>query len=315
MRTPLSVVSAVFCLFLLSSPTAAQPPVADPADVGTIADIVRVSYEVISGPAGTPRQWRRDSTLYMPGATFVSVSETDGRVQAAIMTPEEYRQRAGPRQVADGMIETEIGRRIERWGNVAQVRSVAAVRRTADGPVEARYVNYFQLYWDGTRWWIAGMVWDEERPEAPIPGSWVGRFEEVSADSGFAALQERGREAMGVDQYTSSHVFDALPDGGRIELQRDVDDPQGIATIRQHLQEVAAAFQRGDFRIPGFVHAQQVPGTDAMARARERITYTYSELTRGGQIRITTADRDALRAVHEFMAFQRRDHRSGGHAH
>jgi len=28
-------------------------------------------------------------------------------------------------------------------------------------------------------------------------------------DSSFAALQERGRVAMGVDQYTSTHHFDA----------------------------------------------------------------------------------------------------------
>ena len=46
----------------------AQAPAAAPADVGTIADIMRVSYEVISGPAGAVRQWRRDRTLYMPGA-------------------------------------------------------------------------------------------------------------------------------------------------------------------------------------------------------------------------------------------------------
>ena len=53
-------------------------------------------------------------------------------------------------------------------------------------------MNYFQLYWDGSRWWIAGMVWDLERPGAPIPEAWVGKFEEVPADSGFAAMQERG---------------------------------------------------------------------------------------------------------------------------
>jgi hypothetical protein len=292
----------------------AQQPVADPADVGTIADIVRVSYEVISGPAGTPRQWRRDSTLYMPGATFVSVTEADGRVQSTIMTPEEYRQRSG-HQVEHGMFETEIGRRIERWGHVAQVRSVAVVRRTPEGPIEERYVNYFQLYWDGTRWWIAGMVWDKERPNAPIPASWIGRFEEVSADSAFAELQERGRAAMGVDQYTSTHRFDALSDGGRIELQRDVDDPDGIATIRKHLQEIVTAFRQGDFGIPGLVHAQQVPGTAVMARKKDMITYTYSELPRGGQIRLTTSDHEALHAIHDFIAFQRSDHRAGGHEH
>ena len=30
--------------------------------------------------------------------------------------------------------------------------------------------------------------------------------------------------AMGVIQYTSTHKFDALPDGGRIELQNDKND-------------------------------------------------------------------------------------------
>jgi hypothetical protein len=44
---------------------------------------------------------------------------------------------------------------------------------------------------------------------------------------------------MGVDQYTSVHRFDALPDGGRIELQRAHDDSAGVAQIREHLRQVA----------------------------------------------------------------------------
>jgi hypothetical protein len=59
---------------------------ADPADVGTIEGIVHAYYDVINGPAGVPRQWRRDS-----------------------------------------------------------------------------------------RWWISSAVWDDERPGAEIPESWVGR--------------------------------------------------------------------------------------------------------------------------------------------
>ncbi|MGH7129185.1 MAG: hypothetical protein ACREIV_11505, partial [Planctomycetaceae bacterium] len=43
----------------------------------------------------------------------------------------------------------------------------------------------------------------------------------AAADSTFADLQSRGHAAMGVDQYTSTHFFQPLPDGGRIELQRD----------------------------------------------------------------------------------------------
>lgn len=134
-------------------------------------------------------------------------------------------------------------------------------------------------------------------------------------DTAFAALQERGKQAMGVDQYTSTHLFDSLEDGGRIELQRDVDDPEGVAVIRRHMQDIAAAFARGDFRIPGFVHAQEVPGTRVMAERRAHITYTYRELPRGGEVRITTRDPAAIAAIHEFLAFQRMDHRAGGHVH
>lgn len=146
--------------------------------------------------------------------------------------------------------------------------------------------------------------------ERASPGS-----EAPQGDAAFAELQERGREAMGVDQYTSTHQFENLPDGGRIELQRDLDDPEGIANIRLHLQEVARQFAEGDFRIPGLVHAQEVPGTAVMAARADRISYTFSELPRGGQVRITTADPDAVEAIHAFLAFQRMDHRTDGHAH
>jgi len=165
---------AAFAL-ALAAPFRAQQPAADPADVRTIEDIVRVSYEVISGPPGTPRQWRRDSTLYAPGAMFHALREDSaGKVSVYSMTPEEYRRRTDKGFVKNGLIEYEIGTHAERFGNVAQVRSVYAMRRTTDGPVTARGVNYFQLYWDGTRWWITGMVWDDERKHNPIPKEWIG---------------------------------------------------------------------------------------------------------------------------------------------
>ena len=121
--------------------------------------------------------------------------------------------------------------------------------------------------------------------------------------------------AMGVDQYTSSHVFEPLPDGGRIVLQRDSTDAAGTAVIRDHMQRIAVAFAAGDFRLPGFVHEQEVPGTTVMAERRARITYTADTLPRGGQVRIRTDDPDAVRAVHEFLAFQRADHHAGSHLH
>jgi len=130
-------------------------------------------------------------------------------------------------------------------------------------------------------------------------------------DSAFTALQRRGQAAMGVDQYTSAHQFEPLADGGRIVLQRDAADSAGTATIRAHLREIAARFAAGDFAVPMFVHSQEVPGTRTMAARRATIRYDFAERPGGGEVRITTRDSAAIAAVHEFLAFQRGDHRVG----
>ena len=133
---------------------------------------------------------------------------------------------------------------------------------------------------------------------------------DTSGDSAFAGVQTRGHEAMGVDQYTSAHRFEPLPEGGRIELQRDSADRAGVETIRAHMRDIANRFSRGDFTIPGFVHAQEVPGTRVMAERKAQITYQANDLRGGGEVRIRCTDSVAVAAVHEFLAFQRGDHRT-----
>jgi hypothetical protein len=108
-------------------------------------------------------------------------------------------------------------------------------------------------------------------------------------------------------------VFETLADGGRIVLERpDSADTDGVRTNREHMRTIAAAFRRGDFEAPGLVHAQQVPGTRVMAARAERITYAATDRPRGAEVRIATRDPAALAAVHEFLAFQRADHRAAG---
>ena len=62
----------------------------------------------------------------------------------------------------------------------------------------------------------------DRRPGAPPASA------RDSADSTFALVQARGREAMGVDQYTSTHQFEPLPDGGRITLRTRAEDADAV---------------------------------------------------------------------------------------
>jgi hypothetical protein len=151
---------------------------------------------------------------------------------------------------------------------------------------------------------------------ALLPIAACGRQDQVEtkSDSSFAALQQRGETAMGVNQYTSQHVFEPLPDGGRIVLQREASDSGGVAAIRAHMDTISKSFGNGAFAVPGFVHATgDVPGTAAMKRLKAEITYTPQDLPGGAQVVISTRNPQAISAIHEFLAFQRMDHRAGSH--
>jgi hypothetical protein len=139
-------------------------------DVGTIEGIVKASYETISGGVGVARQWGRDRTLFDPNSRSVAVGvdEKTGAVTARGSTEQQFADEADASMVKDGFTERELKHVIKRFGNVATVLS-SYEGTVASGKVITRGVNIFQLYFDGKRWWILSMVWDEERPGNPIP--------------------------------------------------------------------------------------------------------------------------------------------------
>lgn len=131
-----------------------------------------------------------------------------------------------------------------------------------------------------------------------------------AADSAFRSMQARGRQVMGVDQYRSTHRFISLPEGGFIALT-DSTDAAATAAIRAHFAEIASAFAAGDFALPGVVHAGTVPGTAVMRARAALITYRARSIAGGAELLIGTQDPTALRAIHDFLSYQRVEHRAG----
>ena len=142
---------------------------------------------------------------------------------------------------------------------------------------------------------ISGCTQAPERAESA-----ESRRAAAAADTGFE----------GVDQYTSTHVFEPLPDGGRIQLQRDVSDSAGRERIVAHMGRIAAAFSAGDFRLPGFVHAREVPGTLVMTAERGKSGYAVESLPRGAALQLRTTDSVAVEAIH--AGSQRHDEAAEG---
>lgn len=140
-------------------------------DVSTIDGIIKASYETISGPAGQPRQWGRDRTLYIPDVYYVhtGVNRKTGKVIFRGMTYQQYADEAGPGLEKHGYFEREIGRSVQVFGHVASAMRAWEVRTEANGKVSGRGVNSIQLVNDGKRWWITSINWDNETPDTPIP--------------------------------------------------------------------------------------------------------------------------------------------------
>jgi hypothetical protein len=127
-----------------------------------------------------------------------------------------------------------------------------------------------------------------------------------------AGVDERGDKTMGFAHTRTTHHFLLESDGGVIRVDaNDAADMQSRDAIRQHLAAIARAFAAGDFASPLAIHDRVLPGIPEMTRLKERIHYSFEETDRGGKVRITTLDPQALAAVHSFLRAQIEDHRTG----
>jgi hypothetical protein len=153
-----------------SSQASATPTAARLADVATPDAILAATYDVISGPPGK-RDWDRFRSLFLPGARMAAVVKgKDGSLSAKSFTPEEYITFGDAYFMKSGFFEREASRHSDRYANIMQIFSTYESRHDIkDASPFARGINSFQLFFDGKRWWVVDIFWQEETPDAPLP--------------------------------------------------------------------------------------------------------------------------------------------------
>ncbi len=157
-----------------SAPAAPAAPAARPGDVDTIEHAVAACYDVISGPAGK-RDWDRFRSLFYPGARLIPSGRTpQGVAGARMLTPDEYVVRGTAAFDKEGFFERSIGNKVETWDHIAHVWSTYESRHAKeDAKPFARGINSFQLFNDGTRWWIITIFWQAEDKDHTIPDQYL----------------------------------------------------------------------------------------------------------------------------------------------
>ncbi len=141
----------------------------DSTDIGSVVDAM---YAMVSGPKG-PRDWSLQDVVFHPAARQIRTGvDANGRPWMKMMSLSDYQADTAPFFAANDFFETEISRRVDVFGNIAQVWSAYEARTSPDEPVaERRGINSIQLFRDGSgAWRIIAMIWDNERPGVSLPG-------------------------------------------------------------------------------------------------------------------------------------------------
>ena len=171
---------AVVLLTLVAgaSDVAAQAAVR-PEDVATPEAIVDAAYASFGRAPGEHIQWDRFRTLFHPSARLIPNEEqTNGELR--VLSAEDFiawidgfNQRVVGTERDRGFEERGVHAVVETYGDIAHVMSTYVKHFHDDDRVLGRGINSFQLIRRDGRWWIVGIVWDEEQGAGPIPDAYL----------------------------------------------------------------------------------------------------------------------------------------------
>jgi hypothetical protein len=152
------------------------------SDVDTVEHLLASLYDVISGPAGKARDWGRFRSLFLPDGRLGVIrpaipatrDDPDRKGDFVFLSPDMYVERDDPYFNTHGFFEHSIANRVEEFGNLVQVWSTYESRHAEnDDKPFARGVNSIQIVHAQGRFWVACIIWDEERSGLTLPAKYL----------------------------------------------------------------------------------------------------------------------------------------------
>jgi len=122
-------------------------------------------------------------------------------------------------------------------------------------------------------------------------------------------IHHMGHTVMPFALNKTTHIFKMTETGGILSvIVKDPADAQQITLIRQHLQDEAERFQKGDYSDPATLHGEDMPGLKELSAGAARVTVTYASTPPGAEITFTTKDPHLLTAIHQWFGAQLSEH-------
>ena len=151
---------------------AALVPKALPSDVASPETIVEAVHRSISGPASSHFDFNRFRSLFLPNGN-VGHAGVENRGEPPQIMYKAVTEWVAENQEARNPIELSeniISMRVSHFGNIASVFYTHDVNVNSRGKIISyRTTNIAQLVYDGTRWWVASLVWNVSPDPDALP--------------------------------------------------------------------------------------------------------------------------------------------------
>ena len=140
-------------------------------DTKNLGAVIDAFYAVLCGPAG-PRDWSVHEQIFAADAQLIRTGvDEDGKPWSKRMNPAEYRENVTLFLSKAPFYEVELERRVDLFGDIAQIWSSYEMRRALDSPeIERRGVNFIQaLRGADGNWKVVAAIWANEREGLTLP--------------------------------------------------------------------------------------------------------------------------------------------------
>lgn len=108
----------------------------------------------------------------------------------------------------------------------------------------------------------------------------------------------------------TKQMFTRTVHGGVLHVEaKSADNTEQIKLIQRHLLKMSNDFRKGDFSDTERIHGANMPGLAALKKARPyEIKFEYKALPLGAQIHYSSEVTPLVRALHEWIDAQKKEH-------
>jgi hypothetical protein len=132
-----------------------------PADVSSIDAIITAIYDSITFPKGKEPNLDRFRSLFTSNAQFIRMTEEGVKIMHLDGFISSFADRVKKGELTS-FYEKEVSRKESTFGNIAHIFSKYVKCVNQDTPAAERSgVNSIQLFYEGKRWWICCILWED----------------------------------------------------------------------------------------------------------------------------------------------------------